>query len=128
MKFPIGLAIRDAREARGMSRYRLEKRSHVGGGYLTRVERGVHIPSLDLIQSIAKALKVEMWELVKNAQEIQKLPSRLEPDIKPSPIHCKRGHLWTTATTYNSLHGYRVCKVCRAMHMAAYYRRKKVAA
>lgn len=78
MNFPIGRAIRDAREARGISKYRLERLSHVGGGYLTRVEECEQSPSLDRLQCIAKVLRMELWELVKSAQELQKRPLKSE--------------------------------------------------
>ena len=52
----------------------------------------------------------------------------LMKEMKAPKTHCKHGHVFTPATTYIDPNGTRVCKVCRAKHMKAYYRRKKVAA
>lgn len=49
-------------------------------------------------------------------------------EMKAPKTHCKHGHLFTDATTYIDPNGTRICKVCRARRMKAYYQRKKVAA
>jgi hypothetical protein len=49
-------------------------------------------------------------------------------EMKAAKTHCKHGHLWTPATTYIDSNGTRICKVCRARSMKAYYQRRKVAA
>ena len=82
---PIGKVIREFRELRGLSKGRLERLSHVGGGYLTRVEEGSMIPSLRNIERLAKALKLEPWELVLHAQKLKHNPHMYDDHLSNLP-------------------------------------------
>lgn len=70
-KLPIGAALKEAREGRGLSQNKLEHRAHRGGGYISMVERGEMVPTLDRLDEIAFVLGVEVWELVKRACEMR---------------------------------------------------------
>lgn len=70
-RIPIGLAIKEFREIRDLSQNKLERKAHRGGGYISMVERGELMPTLDRIDEIAYALGVETWLLVQRACELR---------------------------------------------------------
>jgi transcriptional regulator with XRE-family HTH domain len=56
----IGLTIRGYRQQRGMSQGDIEKRTGLLRCYLSRVENGHTVPSLDTLQKIASALEIPL--------------------------------------------------------------------
>jgi transcriptional regulator with XRE-family HTH domain len=64
----IGTAIRGYRLQRGMSQGDIEKRTGMLRCYLSRVENGHTVPSLETLQKIARALDLQLSEFF--AEEI----------------------------------------------------------
>ena len=58
----IGSTIRDFRLQRGMSQGDIEKRTGLLRCYLSRVENGHTVPSLETLQKIARALELQLSE------------------------------------------------------------------
>ena len=58
----IGVTIRDYRLQKGMSQGDIEKRTGLLRCYLSRVENGHTVPSLDTLQKIASALDLQLSE------------------------------------------------------------------
>lgn len=56
----IGATIRDFRLQKGMSQGDIEKRTGLLRCYLSRVENGHTVPSLDTLQKIARALDLQL--------------------------------------------------------------------
>ena len=61
----IGMHIQQLREKRGMTQEALAKKAGISRGYLARLETGRHDPSLSMLRTLAKALKVKLVDLVK---------------------------------------------------------------
>lgn len=60
----FGLRLRQLREQRGLSQERLAELSDFDRTYLSGIERGVRNPTLAVIASLAKALKMKLCELM----------------------------------------------------------------
>ena len=58
----IGATIRDYRLQKGMSQGDIEKRTELLRCYLSRVENGHTVPSLQTLQKIARALDLQLSE------------------------------------------------------------------
>ena len=61
----IGSTIRDFRLQRGMSQGDIEKRTGLLRCYLSRVENGHTVPSLETLQKIAGALDLQLSEFLR---------------------------------------------------------------
>jgi len=59
----IGQQIRHTRRMKDMSQATLAQKINVTLGWIGRVERGIHLPSLKLLFKIAKALQVRTRDL-----------------------------------------------------------------
>jgi len=59
----IGLRLRELRQARQFSQGDIEKRTGLLRCYISRVENGHTIPSLDTLEKCAKALELELYQL-----------------------------------------------------------------
>lgn len=59
----LGQRIKELRAARNMSQEQLAERAGVNVTYLSSVERGKENPTLDMLEKIADALKVELVDL-----------------------------------------------------------------
>lgn len=68
-----GSIIRDFRQKRNLSLQDLSKRANISISYLSEIERGIKQPSLDTIDSIAKALNVSKEGFF--SQETGKIPT-----------------------------------------------------
>ena len=55
----VGLNVRRAREALGISQEELADRAEIHRTYISGVERGVRNPTITVLEKIAKALKVK---------------------------------------------------------------------
>jgi transcriptional regulator with XRE-family HTH domain len=60
----IGSQIRHIRRMKDMSQQTLAKHVGVSLGWIGRIERGVHLPHLTLLFKIAKALQVQLRDLI----------------------------------------------------------------
>jgi len=61
----LGHYIREQRKLAKLSLRELSRLADVSNAYLSQVERGLHAPSLRILQSVAKALDVPVEELVR---------------------------------------------------------------
>lgn len=59
----IGARLRSLRENKGFSQGEIEKRTGLLRCYISRVENGHTIPSLETLQRLAAALEVSLYEL-----------------------------------------------------------------
>lgn len=62
----IGARIRAIRESQGISQKKLSELVHVSSSFISRIENGSSIPSLELIRSIAHALKVPPQDILRD--------------------------------------------------------------
>jgi transcriptional regulator with XRE-family HTH domain len=71
----IGDRIRSLRETKTLSQGDIEKRTGLLRCYISRVENGHTVPSLDTIEKIARAVEVPLYQLFYDGEEPPKLPS-----------------------------------------------------
>src|SRR6202166_3643575 len=77
----IGSTIRDYRLQKGMSQGDIEKRTGLLRCYLSRVENGHTIPSLETLQKIARALDLQLAQFfTEDAVGKEMSPLRLSED------------------------------------------------
>lgn len=77
----IGERLRELREAKKFSQGDIEKRTGLLRCYISRVENGHTVPSIDTLEKCARALEVPMYRLFVEGDESPKMPklSRIEP-------------------------------------------------
>ena len=59
----IGVRIKSLRRGRGLTQEQVAERADLSVNYLSRIERGLENPTLETLLSLAKALKVEPFDL-----------------------------------------------------------------
>ena len=64
MRIDYGKAIRVVRAARGMTQTDVATTAQTRGNYLSLIESGDRIPSTDMVENIAKALRMPVWALI----------------------------------------------------------------
>lgn len=69
MKKSIGKALQLIRTEKGLSQGDIEKRTGLLRSYLSRVENGHTIPSLETLGKIAEALQVSIADLLESPEE-----------------------------------------------------------
>lgn len=67
----FGIVIRRRRLALKLSQERFAERAGLHPTYISMVERGVRNPTLDVASSIAKALRVDVDELIRQAENLK---------------------------------------------------------
>ena len=80
----IGETIRNFRVQKGMSQGDIEKRTGLLRCYLSRVENGHTIPSLDTLAKIAQAMELPLSRFFADtsAQEARSLPQLSEEEVR----------------------------------------------
>ena len=68
----IGDKVRALREEKNLSQGDIEKRSGLLRCYLSRVENGHTVPSVDTLEKIARALEVPMYRLFTDEDQVKK--------------------------------------------------------
>ena len=61
--------LREKREALGLSMNQLAVRAGLSHSMVSRVEHGLRKPTLDTLLRMAKAMDIELWPLVKDAEK-----------------------------------------------------------
>ena len=61
--------IKELRAKRGLTQAQLAERSGVSHSYLSRIEIGMHQPTLEIIEKLAKALKVKPSALLEYGKQ-----------------------------------------------------------
>jgi len=81
----IGARIRSCREAKGLSQGQIEERTGLLRCYVSRVENGHTIPSLDTLEKISRALEMPIYQLVYEGDEPPQpaLPARRRSSGNP---------------------------------------------
>jgi transcriptional regulator with XRE-family HTH domain len=74
----IGARLRQLREQKQMSQGDIEERTRLLRGYISRVENGHTVPSLETLERFARALDVPLYQLFFSAEEAPPTP-RLTP-------------------------------------------------
>jgi len=88
----IGDRLRELRESKNMSQGDIEKQTGLLRCYISRVENGHTVPSIETLEKMARALGVPMYELFYYSEE------------PPSPKPLKGNtHLWGSARKDASL-------------------------
>jgi transcriptional regulator with XRE-family HTH domain len=60
----IGVRIREIREHKKLSQTDIEARSGMVRSYISRVENGHTLPSIETLEKFARALEIELYQLV----------------------------------------------------------------
>lgn len=72
--FVIGERLRTLREAKGMPQSEIERRTGLLRCYVSRVENGHTIPSIETLEKLARALEVPLFHLFYDAERPPELP------------------------------------------------------
>jgi len=70
----IGDRIRAIREAKNLSQHDVEERSGLKRSYISRVENGHTVPSVETLEKFARALEVPLYQLFYEGEKPPKLP------------------------------------------------------
>lgn len=70
----IGDRIRAIRDAKKLSQGDIEKRSGLVRPYLSRIENGHTVPSIETLEKLARALEVPLYQLFYEGEKPPKLP------------------------------------------------------
>ncbi len=70
----IAERLRQLREAKKLSQGDIEKRTGLLRCYISRVENGHTVPSIETLEKISRALKVPMYQLFYDGQELPEVP------------------------------------------------------
>jgi transcriptional regulator with XRE-family HTH domain len=79
----IGERLRALREAKGLSQGEVEKRTGLLRCYISRVENGHTVPSIETLEKLARALEVPLYLLFYDNEEppqLENLPERKTAD------------------------------------------------
>jgi transcriptional regulator with XRE-family HTH domain len=68
----IGERLKDLREQRNLSQGHIEKRTGLLRCYISRVENGHTVPSVDTLEKMARALEVPMYRLFTDEEDVKK--------------------------------------------------------
>jgi len=74
----IGQRLRDLREEKNLSQGDIEKRTSLLRCYISRVENGHTIPSIETLEKMARALEVPLYQLFYDGEEPPMLPNLLK--------------------------------------------------
>jgi transcriptional regulator with XRE-family HTH domain len=82
----IGVRLRELREERSLSQGDIEKRTGLLRCYISRVENGHTVPSLETLEKIASALEIPLYQLFTNGTDAP--PAHLgQPVSGRKPAH-----------------------------------------
>lgn len=74
----IGDRLRELRETKKLSQGDIEKRTGLLRCYISRVENGHTVPSIETLEKLARALEVPLYQLFYEGEEPPKLPTLLK--------------------------------------------------
>ncbi|MGD0460597.1 MAG: helix-turn-helix domain-containing protein [Terriglobia bacterium] len=77
---PIGARLRRLREERGMSQRDVEQRTGLFQSYISRVENGHSVPTLETLQHFAEVLDVPLCELLCSGEHGPTTPRLKAPE------------------------------------------------
>jgi transcriptional regulator with XRE-family HTH domain len=79
----FGLRLKNLRKQRGLSQEKLSEKIEISSKYMSRIELGLHFPSMEILVKLADALNVEMEDIfnfsheIKNIRELKKQLNKL---------------------------------------------------
>jgi len=79
----IGKRLREIREAKGISQVEVSRATRLAQSYLSRVENGHTVPSLQTVEKWGQALGIPLYEILYDGEEPPqplKLPTEKEPE------------------------------------------------
>ena len=82
----IGDRLRVIREAKGLSQGDIEERTGLLRPYISRVENGHTVPSIETLEKLARALEVPLYQLFYEGErppELPHLPKRKTAEERP---------------------------------------------
>ena len=82
----IGDRIRALREAKNLSQGDIEKRSGLLRSYLSSVENGHTVPSIETLERLARALAVPLYQLLYEGEEPPRSPHGPERRTTPAIV------------------------------------------
>jgi transcriptional regulator with XRE-family HTH domain len=68
----VARLLREQREAKELSMYVVAKRSRLSHSMVSRVEQELRRPTLDTLLRIADAMEIDLWPLLKKAEQLFK--------------------------------------------------------
>ena len=72
--------LRELREAKKLSQGEIEKRSGLLRVYISRMENGHTVPSIETLEKLARAMEIPLYQFFYEGDEPPELPSLTEPD------------------------------------------------
>lgn len=84
----IAERLRYFREAKNLSQGDLEKRTGLKRCYISRVEHGHSVPSVENLQKIAYGLEVPLYQILYDGDEVKPLP---QPTLNEKPDWASKG-------------------------------------
>ena len=79
----IGDRLRQLRESKGLSQGDVEERTGFLRCYISRVENGHTVPSVDTLDRLARALEIELYQIFYSGDAMPETPRPVK-DISPS--------------------------------------------
>lgn len=86
----IGQRIKDVRTAKGLNQDQIAERSGISQGHLSAVENGEHQPTYGTLEKIAKAMGMEVSELVATSNNDDK-PNASGPESNATNLGTHEG-------------------------------------
>jgi len=77
-----GKAIKTIRAAKGISQKELSKELELNSSYLSRIEKGERIPSMELLEAIAKKLQIPLYLFILLSSQKKDIKGVDEKDIQ----------------------------------------------
>jgi transcriptional regulator with XRE-family HTH domain len=74
----IGDRLRELRESKKLSQGDMERRTGLFRCYISHVENGYMVPTIETLEKMTRALEIPMYQLFYDGQEPPKLPSHPE--------------------------------------------------
>jgi len=90
----IGQTLRELRESKKFSQGDIEKRTGLLRCYVSRVENGYTVPSVETLEKFASALEIPVYKLFYEGEELPNRP-KLLPAEKPERLWGTRGTEWS---------------------------------
>lgn len=89
IKVLFGLRMKELRKIAGLSQEELGERAEISSKYVSRIEMGLHFPSIDTLVKLAVALNVELkdfFEFTHEAESHEELKRSIENMLKGTNI------------------------------------------
>jgi transcriptional regulator with XRE-family HTH domain len=78
----IGRRLRALRESKKLSQGDIEKRTGLFRFYISRIENGHTVPSIETLERLARGLEVPLYQLFYDGAEPPKLPAPLRREVE----------------------------------------------